>query len=157
MIRCGDRKTGYPLRNEADPRDTVLHNGKYDHTRIVEAFADKMRAHKELPFLRTSSHSACILSLQNLGFYPVQVHSKKMSGGKGSYENIAEVLYNYFLDYLNFEGLEESNDLARKVMIYLFYGTFVPRKKPGKRWPVIRAIHRHLTNGRSRFKNFCSI
>ena len=156
MRKCGDKKTGYPIRNPSDPRDAVLSNSKYDMTRVVDAFPEKMHGHKELRFLRASSHAACILSLQNLGFYPVQVHAAKMPGGKGSYENIAEVLYNYWLDYLNFEGLEETHDLARSVLLYLFYGTFVPKRKPTKRWPIIRAIHRHLTNGRSRFKNYTS-
>ena len=40
--------------------------------------------------------------------------------------------------------------MRRKVVFAI--GTF--KTKKGKRWPVIRTIHRHVTNGRSRFANF---
>ena len=115
-------------------------------------FPQKTQGHKELVFLCEANHAKCIRSLQNLGLYPIQVHSQKMPGKKGSYENIVQVLNHYRIEYYHAEGLDESSDLARAIEMYLFYGTF--KTKKGKRWPVIRAIHRHVTNGRSRFANF---
>ena len=114
-MQCGDKKTGYPIRNEDDPRDRVPNNDEYDSKRIVSAFPDKMLPHKELPFLRASSHVGAISSLQNLDLYPIQVHPEKMPGKKGTYENIAEVLYNYLIDYRFYEGLDDSHDTARAV------------------------------------------
>ena len=46
-----------------------------------------------------------------------------------------------------------SHDVTRKVMMYLFYGTWM-QKKTGRKYSVLRCIHLQSTNGRRRFSNY---
>ena len=70
-----------------------------------------------------------------------------------AWDNFAEVLYTYFIHYCAAEGLTMSHDLARDVLLYLFYGTW-EHKKTKRRYPVVRSIHLQATNGRRRFASF---
>ena len=59
-----------------------------------------------------------------------------------SFTNFNRVLYTYFIHYCEAEGLTRYHEQSRKVLLYLFHGSF---KSPSEcDVPVIRAIHKNM-------------
>lgn len=76
--------------------------------------------HTYLPFLRSVAHNVAINELRNLGLYPVKTRVTK----KNPYSvfNYNSVLYAYWVFYCNAEGYNRHHAIARKVLLYLFFG-----------------------------------
>ena len=92
-------------------------------------------------FLRSASHKFAIRKLLDKGLFPCAVSARNTNSGE-SFTNFNRVLYTYFLYYCQAEGLTRYHDLSRKVLVYLFHGTF---KSPSEcDVPVIRAIHKNM-------------
>lgn len=130
--------------DEGPPVDQAYQQPRTGRRRVKGS----LKPHKHLPYLCVSSVNAAVTELKNLGLYPVRVLAANMPSGK-DWNNFAEVLYTFWILYCHNEGLVRTSDMARQVMIYIFYAHF--KGPTGKQWPVIRAIHRMVTNGRHRF------
>lgn len=142
---------GFPL---LQPGEHVPHLGVY-HAHDGEGRTKGCKkAHKQLPFLNVSSVTKAITDLKDLGYYPVRCMKDHMPSGQ-EWNNFGEVLYVFWIFYCKYEGITRTQDLARIVLIYIFFALLTgPR---GKKWPVVRYIHRLVTNGRHRFASTTSL
>ena len=67
---------------------------------------------------------------------------------KKLFNNFPKCLTKYWVDYCKAQGLSLSSDLARKILLYLFYAQPVFQ---GKASPCIRIIHHCMLTGTKRF------
>ena len=104
-------------------------------------------AHNHMAFLRGVGHNFAINGCRNAGFWPTIVLAKNCPTGQ-RYDNTPRTLYRYWIDYCRAEGLTRSHQLARKVLMYLFYATPMYKGKPS---PCVRIIHRCMMAGIHRF------
>jgi len=143
LIKRGDKR-GFPRFR---PGEEVPEHQAYLHKTSKRPKVCH-KPHKQLPFLCVSSVNKAIRDLKNLGLYPVRVQAENMPNNK-NWDNFARVLHTFYVLYCNYQGLVSTSARARQVHLYVFYANFDgPR---GRKWPVIRAIHRMVTNGRHRF------
>ena len=104
----------------------------------------------------------CINNLDLYQFYTgpcvcvmcVQVKAKDMPSGQGGWNNFAEVVYTFYVHYCVAEGLQETSVLARQVLLYLFYGSWISCKYKNKPQPIIRCLHKKIISGRHRFGKY---
>ena len=83
----------------------------------------------------------------------VQIKPKDMNGiRRRPWDNFVEVLYTFHVHYCVAEGLTETSDMARKVLLYLFYGSWV--SSTNKSAPIIRYLHKKIISGRHRFGKY---
>ena len=144
LIKKGNER-GFPRMG---PQETVPSNETYLPTSTRAKGGGANKAHRTLAFLCVSSVNKSIRELKDMGLYPVRVMGEHMPSGK-DWHNFAEVLHTFYVFYCCFQGLVRTSARARQVHLYVFYNFFEgPR---GRKWPVIRAIHRMTTNGRHRF------
>ena len=94
----GGKRSGYDRRGMLSPRV---------HTK-----------HTYLPFLRGISHNKAINELRNLGMYPVNT---RPTGTHPTYNNYNSVLYSYWVFYCEAEGYNKHHEMARRVLLYVFY------------------------------------
>ena len=144
LIKKGTQQ-GFP---KVKPGEEVCQSEAYQPDSKRTRTKGSQKAHKHLPFLCVSSVNKAIRELKNLGLYPIRVMAEHMPSGK-DWHNFAEVLHTFYVLYCQHQGLVKTSALARRVHLYIFYAAFDgPR---GKKWPVIRYVHRMVTNGRHRF------
>jgi hypothetical protein len=76
-----------------------------------------------------------------------------MPGKNAAWNNFSEVLYTFFALYCYYEGLLQSQTLTRQVLLYIFHGKYLHRKKDRapQLYPIVHGIHFKTTFGRSRF------
>ena len=134
---------GFPLLQVGEE---IPHNGTYTAHKSPGRAKGSKKAHKLMPFLNVSSVNKATADLKDLGYYPVRC---KMPGG-GEWHNFAQVLYTFWILYCNYEGIVRTQDLARIVLTYCFFAK-LPGPTGTKKWPLVRYIHRLVTNGRHRF------
>ena len=75
------------------------------------------------------------------------------------FNNFAQVLYTFYVHYCAAEGLDETSDLARKVLLYLFYTELPPRprkassksRKPKK---AIHCLRKKIMSSRCRYGKY---
>jgi hypothetical protein len=117
------------------------------------------KPHPELQFLRYASVNGAVLAVKNRGVYVICVKAKDMPNGH-KWDNFAQGLYIFWIEYCHREGLSLTSDLARRILLYLFFGTYmwVIRKKVDdepvvieKEKPILFWLHKKVRNGRSRF------
>jgi hypothetical protein len=100
--------------------------------------------------------TGAINALKNLCLYAIAIRAAEMPTEQG-WNNFATVLYNFWIEYCFREGICITSDLARQVLMYIFYGTFDWVTKTKDKTPVTRSkkvlffLHRKVRNGRSRF------
>ena len=156
LIGQGDDQ-GYPkmLPNDKVPTEVELYTLR--EQRVFRRFSTK--PHPELPFLRQASVTGSINAMKNRGVYVVHVKGADMPNGEG-WDNYAQGIYTFWIEYCYREGLSRTSDLARRVLLYLFYGKFTwhTKKKVNglsvtvmKEKPILFWLHRKVRNGRSRF------
>ena len=119
--------------------------------------------HPQLPFLRYTYVTAVMRKLRNMDYIPVMISAKEMPNGV-AWNNFHKVLHAFRVYYMHCAGYTWDMDIARELLVYLFYGFGPPRvtKRGVKRTPVITVIHKQLTMGRHLFvrnwtKNFESL
>ena len=140
---------GFPNLGEDEE---VPQNEPYIAHKRVRRARGSNKAHKLLEFLNVSSVNKAITDLKNLGKYPVRIVGANMPSGK-DWNNFAEVLYTFWIFYCKYEAIVRTSALARRVLVYIFFGLYDgPRQR---KWPMIRVIHRLVTNGRHRFAAKC--
>ena len=67
------------------------------------------------------------------------------------------MLYEFYALYCHFEGLDVTSDIARKILLFIFYGHYSYVTKDSKKRvvqkvkPMLHWIHAKTSNGRSRF------
>jgi len=107
-------------------------------------------SHTTFPFFRLHAHLPAIRVVRNLNLYPVFIKAKDMPTGV-SWTNIPQCLHTYHHAYCGAEGLTKTHKLARSVLLYLFFGSYMAvtkgKQKPAK---VIRGIHKKASEGRHR-------
>ena len=104
-----------------------------------------VKTHGFLSYLRQHAVNAAVTQMKNICCYPIKMK------GTTNWNNFAQYLYTFHVFYCDLEGLQMSNDLARKVLLYLFYGTY---KQNNKDFPVIRCLHYKTIQGRHRFGKY---
>ena len=87
-----------------------------------------------------------------LCFPVVQIKARDMPGGKHDWDNFAHVLYTFHVHYCVAEGLTETSEMARKVLLYLFYGKWMSSNN--KYSSIIRYLHKKIISGRHRFGKY---
>ena len=113
MKHGGDH--GFPLLQVGEE---VPHEGSYKaHDHPSRAKGSK-KTHKLLTFLNVSSVNKAVADLKDLGLYPVRC--KYMPDGS-DWNNFAQVLYSFWILYCYYEGITRTQELARQVLVYLFY------------------------------------
>ena len=62
------------------------------------------------------------------------------------------MLYTFYVLYCYYEGLTRSSTMARQVLMYIFYGKYLQKKKnkPAIPYPILHGLHYKTTAGRSR-------
>ena len=144
FIKKGDANGFPPIKTDEEIPDGEYQERKKSRMprRVRRTSRNSHKAHKSLRFLNMTSVNNVILILKNLGLYPVRVDAKNMPNGE-VWDNFAEVLYTFWIYYCDHQGVVKSSLMARKILLYLFYGVFDgPRGR--RKWPVVRGIHRYL-------------
>ena len=101
--------------------------------------------------------------LKNRNLYPVQVgkHVVYKDGGqvemKMPWNNFPDVLYTFYVNYCYAQALTQSMSVARRVLMYVFYGSYTRKVKVEKtRYSItsksiLHGIHMKTACNRSRF------
>ena len=108
--------------------------------------------HPQLPYLKYTTVVAVCRKLRNMGLSPVIISAEQMPNNV-EWNNFFELLHTFRVLYMWYEGYTWSMNIARALLIYLFYGLGVPRatKRGIRRSPVITVLHKLLTAGRHLF------
>ena len=156
LVGQGDAK-GYPKLKPNEKIPSLDDIYEVQGSRIYRKFATK--PHTELQFLRHASVNGAVLALKNRGVYVICVKAKDMPNGQ-DWDNFAQGLYTFWVEYCYREGLTLTSDKARRILLYIFYGMYkwvVKKKVNGetvvveKQKPVLFWLHKKVRNGRSRF------
>ena len=140
----GEFHQGYPKRKY----DDYVPEGDAAIYELYPARNSRPRAtktHGSLSFLRQHSFNAAITKMKNACLYPV-----KLKGGT-MWNNFPQCMYTLHVYYCELEGLARTQQLARKVLLYIFYGTYTEK---GKAFPIIRCLHYKIIQGRHRFGKY---
>ena len=91
--------------------------------------------------------------MKNRGIFPVKI--KKTPIGR-AWDNIAAVLWEFYARYIAAEGLAESSQMARPVLMYIFHGSYrflrtIKRQAVSREMPIIHGLHFKLISQQSRF------
>ena len=143
---------GFPIAKEDEiPSDTKQYS--LNPKRVSNPNATC--AHSNLPFLRAHSVQVGVDGLKNRGLYPVELRPGDTPDKAQPWNNFAQVMYTFHVLYCDAEGLTTTNNLAREVLLYVFYGSwFPPGQKIERPWPVIRCLHKKVIAGRHRFGKY---
>lgn len=155
MMREGDER-GYPVLRpqEKVPSSDDIYQCS-PHRRFRRS---STRPHPEMPFFRLSSVNGAVLYCKNHGWYLNNVRAKDMPTGN-PWNNFPQCLHRFAAVYCLLEGILRTSVMARKVVLYTFYGTFEWATKDSKKdrvlrtKPVMFCIQKKVMNGRSRFVN----
>ena len=106
-------------------------------------------------FLRRGGVIVAVDKLKDNNIYPVMVSKKNMPHNK-AWDNVADVLWRFYVHYCAAEGMSESNNIARLVRNYIFYGVYkykrtVKQKTLTVLKPFLHGLHYKITTGRTRF------
>ena len=87
-----------------------------------------------------------------MGLTPVFIDPDTRPDGM-QWNNICQFLNTYWIWYCYYEGLPRNHDTAKSLHTYLFHGVAAPviTDHSTKRAPVIRVLHRAMTQGRNRY------
>lgn len=75
-----------------------------------------------------------------------------MPGRRHDWNNFAQVIYTFHVHYCVAEGLTETCEMTRQVLLYLFYGTWISTSN--KSSSIIRYLHKKIISGRHRFGKY---
>ena len=67
------------------------------------------------------------------------------------WDNFVQYGYTFHVHYCQLEGLDITSDLARDVLLYVFYGEYTDKSKE---YPVMRCLHYKTIQGRHRFGKY---
>lgn len=134
-------KVGYPKLRIGE---TVPHGDVYTLNPFRNSNPRATRTHTSLPFLRQQPVHAAVERMRNKCIYPIKVKNP-------SWNNFLSYLYEFHVHYCDLEGLTLSQVMARKVLLYICYGTYIDKKKS---FPIIRCLHYKTIQGRSRFGKY---
>ncbi len=116
---AGEVNQGYPKLTVDDvvPRGEVytLNPNRNSRPRATAT-------HRALPYLRQHAVSQAVIRMKNSCIFPVAIKNIKWS-------NFAQFLYTFHVHYCDLEGIPITQDLARHVLLYLFYGTYMDKLK----------------------------
>lgn len=103
-----------------------------------------------LQFLRGGAHDVGILGVQNACVYPVRIPENPT--GK-PWNNLPQSGNTYHIHYCAAQGLTKSHPMARRVLLYIFYGKYQSKIQADqkKKFSVFRGIHKAATSARRRF------
>ena len=153
-MKEGDAK-GYPVMRDGD----VI--ASYEHTydgdlQVPEYRANSLKPHPEIPFCRYATLTDALKFLRNTGEPPVQVRAKDMPTGQ-TWNNFAPNLYRLHAKVCSNEGLARTSVMARKYLLYFFYGSYMWTTKNSKKQtvqkikPFVFFLHKKMVAQRSRF------
>ena len=153
LIRNGNETNGYPVLREGE--EVPEPSRVYELLQSRRCVRSSKSPHPDLRFLRKASVAAATLACQNLDKAPIACRAVEMPN-KAPWDNFADCLYHFWIHYCYGEGLDRTHDLAREVMLFVFYGkfrwTYVKKKVHFTRVkPVLFWLHKKVSHGRSRF------
>lgn len=113
-----------------------------------------------LKYLRAGGVVYAIQKMRDFNEYPVRIQASPDNTLTTDWSNFSEILWKFAIHYLASEGLTETSELSRSILVYIFHGEYVfsrlkvknkvkTRKEVNK--PIIHALHFNLTANRSRF------
>jgi hypothetical protein len=138
----GEFNQGYPKMQD----DEHVHaDNVYTLNPMRNSRPRAVKTHSALPYLRQHAVNAAVTRMKDACLYPVKMK------GETNWNNFPQYLYTFHVHYCDLEGLEMSQNLARKVLLYIFYGTY---KQNHKAYPVIRCLHYKTIQGRHRFGKY---
>ena len=75
---------------------------------------------------------------------------------EANWNNFAEILWKFAIHYLASEGMTETSDGTRAILVYVFHGKYITSRKVRRKEtlvekPILHALHYNLTKNRSRF------
>lgn len=140
----GKINQGYPIMKHDDEVPT---NVVYLLNPMRNSRPRATKTHSSLPYLRQHAVNATVIRMKDACLYPVKMK------GDTNWNNFPQYLYTFHVHYCDLEGLDMSNDLAYKVLLYLFYGTY---KQKSKIFPIIRCLHYKTIQGRHRFGKYAA-
>ena len=153
-MRCGALETGYPLMREGEKLPDFQH-ALYECSKSREYRKYLTKPHPELTFLRKACVVAAVDALKDRCMYPVGVKAADMFNNE-PWNNFAQCLYTFYVEYCFREGLAMTSDMSREVLLFIFYGTFTwtYKKKSVSHTsekPVLFWLQKRVSQGRSRF------
>ena len=109
-----------------------------------------------LKYLRAGGMNEAVMTMRDNNVYPCRIKPAEDNSLKEEWTNIPEVLWRFGTHYRAVEGLDETHEMGRSVLVYLFHGKYtcvrtVRKTKVYTTKPVIHALHFQLTSHRSRF------
>ena len=154
QMRSGALDTGYPKLREGEKLPDFRH-ALYECGKSREYRKYLTKPHPELPFLRKACVLAAVDALKDRCMYPVGIKAVDMFN-KHPWDNFAQCLYTFYVEYCFREGLSMTSDMSREVLLYIFYGTFTwTYKKKSvshtRTKPVLFWLQKRVSQGRSRF------
>ena len=109
----------------------------YEITTKPRARRRATAAEEHFLYLRAASVQIALEELKNRNLYPVQVGKHVVHNGEQvrmemPWNNFPDVLYTFYVYYCYSQGLTRSMDLARQVLLYVFYGSYTRKYKLDK-------------------------
>ena len=114
------------------------------------------KTHCDMTFLRAYPVNEAINRMKDAkeaGLYPCKVKAAESPTGL-DWDNYVQCNYEFATNYCQIEGLARKSLMAREVLLYTFYGSFLQR---GKEVPLIRCLHYKTMSGRHRFGKFVKV
>ena len=113
-----------------------------------------------LKYLRAGGVAYAIQQMRDLNEFPVRIHASPDNTLETDWNNFSEILWKFAIHYLASEGLTETSEESRAILVYIFHGEYVFSRRKIKKAvkmtiqvnkPIIHALHFNLTANRSRF------
>ena len=142
--------------------ETMLKREEYNHLKYKEVPRSEvlnstrrlMEQHSNFKFMRAGGVNYSLGRMRNKGVIPYKMNPKYMpeawggSDGKKIWSNYSKNLRMFHAHYCYAQGITRTQDLARTLLIYLFYGK---AKYLKKYVPCIAVLHKRLVTGMHRF------
>jgi hypothetical protein len=144
-IKAGDDR-GYPILKTGESVPNRLYS--LDSERSANPRSTKR--HTDLPFLRAFPCNRAFRRMKNGCLYPILVKAASSPTGE-DWSNFVQCRIEFRAHYCDLEGISRTNNLAREILLYMFYGTYWLR---GKQVDIIKCLHYKIIAGRHRFGKF---
>jgi hypothetical protein len=109
-----------------------------------------------LKYLRAGGVVCATTKMRNRNEHPVRVRVHEDNPIDQDWDNHPEILWKFAIHYLASEGLTETSEETRPILVYIFHGQYhftrtVRESKKLYLKPILHALHFNLTSHRSRF------
>ena len=144
-IKKGDER-GYPRLKAGE----VVPNRPYTLTPDRGINPRSTKRHSDLVFCRAFPCNRAFRRMKNKCLHPVLVKALCSPTG-AEWNNFVQCRHEWAVHYCDLEGISRTNNLAREIVLYVFYGKYWLR---GKQVDIIKCLHYKIIAGRHRFGKF---